>query len=70
MNDRKIEPILKFEHFSPMTSAFFSPSGVNMVTTSYDHYLRIFNTKILTEEAISKLKLKLFSIKYYIVHKK
>jgi len=52
----KIEPILKFEHPEALSSAFFSASGSNMVSTCNDDYIRIFNTTTLTKTDTGKLK--------------
>ncbi|XP_050548765.1 WD repeat-containing protein 76-like [Daktulosphaira vitifoliae] len=48
MTTTKIDPVLHFEHPKALTSAFFSATGVNMVTTSNDNNLRIFDTSQLT----------------------
>lgn len=55
MTNKIINPVLQFEHFKSMTSAFFSGSGTKMVSTSNDDYIRIFNTSELTTKATSIL---------------
>lgn len=57
MTNDKINPVLQFEHSKSLTSAFFSSSGVNMISTSNDNYIRIFNTSELTTKATSMLKI-------------
>lgn len=54
MTDKKIDPVLEFHHSRSVTSAFFSGSGINMVSTSNDDCIRIFNTTKLSAEATSK----------------
>lgn len=62
MTNDKINPVLQFEHFKSLTSAFFSPSGMNMLSTSNDNYIRIFNTSELTTKATSMLIIYFFHI--------
>lgn len=68
MTDTKIDPVLLFGHPKALTSAFFSASGSNMVSTCNDDYIRIFNTNKLTTEALSKIKIKF--CEFLIVYKK
>lgn len=60
MTDKKIDPVLQFEHSRSLTSAFFSATGTNMVSTSNDNCIRIFDTSKLIKKATSKFKIKLF----------
>lgn len=64
MTDSKIDPVLLFDHPKALTSAFFSASGSNMVSTCNDDNIRIFNTSKLTTEALSKIKIN-YIIKHY-----
>lgn len=57
MNAKKINPVLVFKHPNALTSAFFSASGYNMVSTCNDDYIRIFNTRQLTAKVTGKLKI-------------
>lgn len=63
MNSKTIDPVLVFKHSKALTSAFFSASGLNMVSTCNDDYIRIFNTSQLTAKATSKLEI---SISIYV----
>ncbi|XP_050435279.1 WD repeat-containing protein 76-like [Adelges cooleyi] len=48
MTTEKVDPVLRFDHPRALTSAFFSATGINMVTTCNDDQLRIFDTSQLT----------------------
>lgn len=54
MTNKKIDPVLQFEHSRSLTSAFFSATGSSMVSTSNDNYVRIFDTNQLNKNATSK----------------
>jgi len=56
LTDKKIDPVLQFEHPKSLTSAFFSASGTKMVSTCNDDNIRIFDTTTLNSSATSKLK--------------
>lgn len=57
MTEKSINPVLQYEHSKSLTSAFFSASGIKMVSTSNDDKIRIFNTCKLNSESTSKLKI-------------
>jgi hypothetical protein len=58
MTDKAINPVLQYDHSKSLTSAFFSATGIKMVSTSNDDKVRIFNTSKLNSEYTSKLKIK------------
>uniref|UniRef100_A0A2S2R3H0 WD repeat-containing protein 76 n=1 Tax=Sipha flava TaxID=143950 RepID=A0A2S2R3H0_9HEMI len=50
MTDKAINPVLQYDHSKSLTSAFFSATGIKMVSTSNDDKVRIFNTSKLNSE--------------------
>ncbi|VVC43138.1 Hypothetical protein CINCED_3A001417 [Cinara cedri] len=56
VTDKSLNPVLQFEHNAVMKSAFFSHSGINMISTSTDNFIRIFNTSELNETASKPVK--------------
>lgn len=70
MNDKTIDPVLVFKHPKALTSAFFSASGSNMVSTCNDDHIRIFNTNQLTAQATSKLEIYVYiNLNYFLCKK-
>lgn len=56
-SNNTIDAILNFDHPKALTSAFFSSTGTNMVSTCNDDHIRVFNTSQLSEKATSKLNI-------------
>nr|XP_039259939.1 WD repeat-containing protein 76-like [Styela clava] len=61
ISDMKCKPVVTIQdHARSVSSAYFSPiSGKHLLTTSYDDRLRVFNTSIISQNAV-ELKGKCF----------